>query len=142
MGLLDWLLGTEKKNKVIKKRVFISFAIEDIKYRDYLVSQAKKKHSPFRFIDMSVKEAWPQQVWKDMCRLKIKQCDGVIALLSKNTHLASGARWEIKCAKIEGKKMIGMHIFKNNKGAIPIELRDEKVVEWNWDNLEIFINNL
>ena len=55
MGFLDWLFGTDKKNKVTQKRVFMSFAIEDIQYRDYLVEQARKKHSPFDFIDMSVK---------------------------------------------------------------------------------------
>ena len=44
------------KEKKLKKRIFISFAIEDIKYRNHLVEQAKKNHSPFDFIDMSVKK--------------------------------------------------------------------------------------
>lgn len=56
MGLLDWLFGTAEKKKETRKRVFISFAIEDVQYRDYLVDQARKKHSPFDFIDMSVKK--------------------------------------------------------------------------------------
>ena len=55
MGFLDWLFGIDEKKKDTRKRVFISFAIEDIQYRDYLVDQARKKHSPFDFIDMSVK---------------------------------------------------------------------------------------
>ena len=142
IGGLATLLLTKKEKKRKKKRVFISFAIEDIKYRNDLVNQARKSHSPFDFIDMSVKKKWNQSEWKDRCRTKIKGCDGVIALLSKNTHKASGARWEIKCAREEGVKIIGMHIFKNNKGAIPIELNGKKVIEWNWDNLERFINNL
>lgn len=101
MGLLDWLFGNEFSKKERRKRVFISFAIEDIAYRDFLVEQARKKHSPFEFIDMSVKKEWNQNEWKNKCRTKIKRCDGVIALLSKNTHKASGARWEIKCAREE-----------------------------------------
>lgn len=56
MGFLDWLFGTEETKKETRKRVFISFAIEDVEYRDYLVDQARKKHSPFDFIDMSVKK--------------------------------------------------------------------------------------
>ncbi len=140
MGLLEWFFGTSENMK--RKRVFISFAIEDIEYRDYLVDQARKKHSPFDFIDMSVKREWNQNEWKDRCRTKIKRCDGVIALLSKNTHKAGGARWEMKCAVEERVKIIGMHIFKNNKGAIPTELKGKKVVEWSWDNLEKFVNNL
>lgn len=142
MGFFDWLLGSEDTKKVRRKRVFISFAIEDIVYRDYLVDQARKKHSPFDFIDMSVKKEWNQNEWKDRCRTKIKRCDGVIALLSKNTHKAGGARWEIKCAREEGIKVIGMHIKKNDKGAIPPELQGESVILWSWDNLEKFINHL
>ncbi|MGB3149344.1 MAG: TIR domain-containing protein [Maribacter sp.] len=139
MGIFDWLFEAEKPKK---KRIFISFAIEDIEYRNHLVDQAKKKHSPFEFIDMSVKKKWKQNEWKVKCRRKIKGCDGVIALLSKRTHLAHGARWEIKCAREENVKIIGMHIQKKNKGAIPTELQGKRVVEWNWPNLEKFINRL
>lgn len=142
MGFLDWLNGTEEIKNVRRKRVFISFAIEDVVYRDYLVDQARKKHSPFDFIDMSVKKEWNQNIWKDRCRTKIKRCDGVIALLSKNTHKAGGARWEMKCAREERVKIIGMHIKKNDKGAIPQELQGKRVVTWSWENLEKFINKL
>ncbi len=142
MGLLKWLFGAENNAPERRKKIFISFAIEDIEYRDHLVGQARKKHSPFDFIDMSVKKKWKQNEWKDRCRTKIKKCDGVIALLSKNTHRAGGARWEMKCAKEEKVEIIGMHIFKKNKGAIPAELKDRRVVEWSWENLEEFVNNL
>lgn len=142
MGFLDWLFGTEETKKETLKRVFISFAIEDVEYRDYLVDQARKKHSPFDFIDMSVKQKWNETEWKKKCRTKIKSCDGVIALLSKNTHKAGGARWEMKCAIEEKVKIIGMHIKKNDKGAIPPELKGKRIIEWNWNNLEKFINQL
>lgn len=142
-GIITYFVTKEEKqDKKKKKRIFISFAFEDIEYRDHLVEQSKKEHSPFEFIDMSVKQKWKEQEWQQRCRTKIKSCDGVIALLSKNTHKASGARWEMKCAREEGVDIIGMHIFKNEKGAIPIELNGEKVIEWSWDNLENFINNL
>lgn len=142
MGFLDWLFGTNETTKLRRKRVFISFAIEDIVYRDYLVKQAKKVHSPFYFIDMSVKRRWNQNEWKNRCRTKIKKCHGVIALLSNNTHKADGAKWEMRCAREEGIKIIGMHIKKNNINEIPIELKGEKVILWSWDNLEKFINKL
>lgn len=119
-----------------KKKIFVSFAIEDKKYRDFLIAQAKNERSPFSFVDMSVKEPWEQQVWKDMCRAKIQKCDGMIVLLSKNTWHSSGARWEVKCAKEERVPVIGMHIKKGDKGAKPPELNGKKVIEWNWDNLD------
>ena len=40
----------------MKKRIFISFAIEDEQLRDLLVGQARNDNSPFEFIDMSVKK--------------------------------------------------------------------------------------
>ena len=131
MGIFDWLFEEERK-----KRVFISFAIEDVKYRNFLVDQAKKENSPFEFIDMSVKKAWKQSEWQRRCRTKIKRCDGVIVLLSKNTYHANGVRWEMKCANEEKVKMIGMHIKKNDKGAIPPELNRKRKITWTWENLE------
>lgn len=130
------------KSKNDKKKLFISFAIEDEKYRDFLVKQAKLDKSPFEFTDMSVKQPWSEEEWKKRCRTKIKRCDGVIVLLSKNTWHSSGARWEIKCAKEEGIPVIGMHVKKNDKGAIPPELKGKRTIEWTWDNLEKSINKM
>lgn len=142
MGFLEWLFQSDNKRKVVRKRIFISFAIEDKEYRDYLVKQAKDNKSPFTFIDMSVKTEWNQNEWKNRCRTKIKRSHGVIALLSKRTHQASGARWEMKCANEERKKIIGMHIRKNDKGAVPPELASNEIIEWSWNNLEKFINSI
>jgi len=122
-------------------RIFISFAIEDERSRDFLVQQARDNRSPFSFTDMSVKKAWDQQ-WKTNCRTKIKGCDGVIALLSKNTWNADGARWEMGCAVEEGIPIIGVHIHKDDKGAIPPELKGKRVIEWTWPGIASFLNNL
>ena len=132
--LLNKLLGHSPK-KITKKRIFISFAIEDSRYRDFLVAQSKNDKTPFSFVDMSVKEPWDQKEWKVKCRSKIKSCDGVIVLLSNNTWHSSGARWEVKCAVEEGIPVIGMHVKKNDKSAIPPELKGKKVIIWSWDNL-------
>ena len=122
-------------------RIFVSFAAEDAKYRDFLKGQAKSGKSPFEFIDMSVKEPWDEK-WKTNCRNKIKGCDGLIALLSKNTWNADGAKWEMRCAKEEGLPMLGVHIHKDDKGAIPSELVGKKVIEWTWDGIAKFIDSL
>lgn len=128
-------------NSESKKKIFVSFAIEDKKYRDFLVAQAKNERTPFTFVDMSVKEPWTQKIWKDKCREKIQKCDGMIVLLSKNTWHSGGSRWEITCAKEERVPVIGMHIKKNDKGAKPPELNGKKVIDWTWDNLDESINN-
>lgn len=91
---------------------------------------------------MSVKQPWSEGEWKKHCRTKIKRCDGMIVLLSKNTWYSSGSRWEIKCAKEEGIPVIGMHVKKNDKGAIPPELKGKRIIEWTWDNLEKSLNKM
>jgi len=124
-----------------KNRIFIAFAAEDANARTMLVGQAKNEDSPFEFVDMSVKEPWDEQ-WKSRCRSKIKGCDGVIALLSKKTMQADGARWEMKCANEEKIPMIGVHINKDAKGEVPPELKGKKVIEWTWPGIATFIDSL
>lgn len=139
--LINELLKENEEDKnSLKKKIFISFAIEDKKYRDDLVRQARLERSPFSFIDMSVKQPWEESEWKRKCRSKIKRCDGMIVLLSKNTWHSSGTRWEIKCARDEKIPVVGMHIKKNDRGAIPPELKGKKVIIWSWDNLESVLN--
>jgi len=123
-------------------RIFVSFAIEDAFYRDGLVHQAADERSPFEFIDMSVKEPWKDS-WKTQCRAKIKGCDGVIALISKNIENASGARWEIKCAIEEGVPLIGVHIHKDwSQKYTPPELYGQQIIDWTWEGVATFINGL
>lgn len=71
--------------------------------------------------------------------LKMKRCDRVIVLLSKNTWHSSGTRWEIKCAGEEEIPVIGMHIKKKAKGALPpefVQLTLKEEIIWTWENLE------
>jgi hypothetical protein len=64
-----------------KKTIFIAFAIEDERQRDFLKGQSLNTKSPFEYIDMSVKEAYDTD-WKNKVRARIKRSDGVIALIS------------------------------------------------------------
>ncbi len=43
MGFFDWLFGSDEPKKDTRKKVFISFAVEDMEYRDHLVNQARNK---------------------------------------------------------------------------------------------------
>lgn len=125
------------------KRVFISFAAEDSTYRDLLKGQAQNEKSPFEFVDMSVKVPWDND-WKEKCRTKIKGCDGMIALVSRKTNSASGAKFEMLCANEEGVRLRGVYINYDDKDSvtIPPELDGKKVVRWTWENIESFIDSL
>jgi len=123
-------------------RIFIGFAIEDENYCHFLVGQARNEKSPFSFVDMSAKEPWDEK-WKTNCRSRIKGCDGMIALVSKNTAQAAGERWEVACAKEEGVPIRGIYVDANNKPAtLPTEFSGVRVVYWTWENIASFINAL
>lgn len=122
------------------KRVFIAFAIEDEKYRTFLSAQAKLDKSPFEFVDMSVKEPWDEK-WKTNCRSRVKGCDGVVALISKNTKNADGQLWEIQCAYEEGVPVMLMWI-NDERPALPALLKDKRINVWSWDNIKTFIDKL
>ena len=121
-------------------RIFISFAKEDIRYRDLLVGQAKHQGTPFDFRDMSLAEPFDEK-WKTQCSAHLRHCPGFIALLSKKTWRAEGARWEMKCAAEEGRLAIGIHIHEDDRGAIPPELQG-RVVLWKWENIANFIGRV
>lgn len=123
-----------------RPRIFVSFAKEDLRCRDLLVGQARHSKTPFDFEDMSLAEPFDSN-WKTQCREKISGCHGFIALLSKNTWRAAGARWEMKCAAEEGIPSIGIHIYKDAKGAKPPELKG-RVIEWQWTAIAHFVKRV
>jgi len=122
------------------KRIFIGFAVEDKQYRDLLRGQSKLGDCPIEYTDYSVKEPW-SSAWKTECRKRIKGCTGVIALISKNTKNADGARWEIQCAVEEGVPVLGVHIFKDDDD-VPPELAGKTVIRWTWPGIGNWINKL
>ncbi len=120
-----------------KKTIFIAFAIEDERQRDFLKGQSLNTNSSFEYIDMSVKEPYSSN-WKDKVRTRIRRSDGVIILVSKNSKQSSGQKWEIACTKEEKKKMIGIWAYKDDRTKI--EGVNTKV--WTWDNISNFIDSL
>jgi len=120
-----------------KKTIFIAFAIEDERQRDFLKGQSLHTLSPFEYIDMSVKEAYEAD-WKIKVRTRIRRSDGVIALISKNSLNSSGQKWEITCANEEGKPLLGIWIYNDDRTTI----QGLNTVSWTWDTIKKFINNL
>ncbi len=73
--------------------------------------------APYEFIDMSVKEAYDSG-WKDKVRTRIRRSDSVIVLVNKNSTNSTGQKWEIACAKEEGKKVRGIRAYSNDRTEI------------------------
>jgi hypothetical protein len=119
------------------KTIFVAFAIEDERSRDFLKGQALNNKSSFDYIDMSVKEAYASD-WKEKVRARIKRSHGVIALVSKNSLMSSGQKWEIQCAREEGIKVRGVWIYNDDKTNI----EGLNTVVWTWENIRDFIDSL
>jgi hypothetical protein len=126
----------------VKNRIFISFAIEDKWAKEYLVGQAKNEHSPFEFTNMSVNEPFDEN-WKSQCRSRIKGCDGMIALVSKNTASATGAIWEVKTSKEEGVSVIAVYTTQDDRPtSLPSAYDGVRKVGWTWANIKAFLDSL
>lgn len=124
------------------KRIFISFAIEDENLRDFLRGQSRNTNSPFEFVDMSVKQPWDSQ-WKTKCRTRIRGCDSMISIITRNTKKADGQIWEMNCAIDEGIPLLAIYGNKDHIGAtIPNECGYLPVVDWNWEKISAWIKQL
>lgn len=122
------------------KRVFIAFAKEDERIRDLIKGQSLNANTEFEYVDMSVKEPYETE-WKEKVRTRIKSSDGVIALISANSPNASGQLWEIECAIEEGKPLLGLWIYKEDRTNLTA-MSGQSVIVWTWDGITKFINSL
>ena len=120
-----------------KKVIFVAFAIEDERQRDFLKGQTLSTNCPFEYIDMSVKERYEAN-WKEAVRTRIRRSDGVIALVSANSLSSTGQKWELECAREEKKKILGVWAYRDDRTA----LSGVTTVSWNWDSIQKFIEGL
>src|SRR6218665_4031448 len=120
-----------------RKVIFVAFAMEDERQRDFLKGQALNTRCPFDYIDMSVREAYESD-WKTKVRTRIRRSDGVIALISRSSLASSGQKWEIQCAEDESVPILSIWAYSNDR-TCPSGL---SVNEWNWSTITAFINGL
>ncbi len=120
-----------------KKIVFVAFAIEDERQRDFLKGQTLSPRAPYEFIDLSVHEAYTEG-WKEKVRTRIKRSHGVIVLVSKNSASSTGQKWEIECAQDEEKPILGLWAYTNDRTTIA----GISTVTWSDKNIGDFIDSL
>ncbi|WP_166849123.1 TIR domain-containing protein [Isoptericola sp. BMS4] len=119
------------------KVVFVAFAMEDERQRDFLKGQSLGPRAPYEFIDMSVKEPYDSG-WKDRVRTRIRRSHGVIALVSSSSLDSEGQKWEIQCAKDEGKPLLGIWAYSDDRTF----LAGVRTVPWSDANISGFIDSL
>lgn len=117
--------------------IFVAFAMEDERMRDFLKGQTLGPRKPYEFIDLSVKEAY-ETGWKEKVRTRIKRSHGVIVLVSKNSTTSEGQKWEIVCAQEEGKMIRGIWAYSDDR----TELANVDTYVWSDKNIIDFIDSL
>lgn len=120
-----------------KKVVFVAFAMEDEAQRNLLKGQSLNTHSPFEYVDMSVKEAYAED-WKTKVRTRIRRSHGVIALISADSLTSSGQKWEIACAKEEGIPILALWAYSSDRTAVA----GLSPKAWTWETIATFIDGL
>lgn len=120
-----------------KKVVFVAFAIEDARIRDMIKGQSLHTDSPFEYVDMSVKEAYDEE-WKKKVRTRILRSDGILVIVSKNSTASTGQKWEIQCAREEGKPVKGIWAYKDDRTSIA----GVNTMVWTWENIANWIDSL
>ena len=125
-------------------RVFISFAVEDMVLRGFLVGQKNNARTAIDFTDYSVKEPW-DSAWKTNCRARIRSCAGMIGIVTPNTPKADGQLWELKCAREEGVPLMLIHGYSAPEKKLmylPQVISGLNVYPWTEANIVAFLNRL
>jgi hypothetical protein len=122
-------------------RTFLVYAEEDYKFRDLLVNQAQKAKLAVEFTDMPNKQPWVPK-WKTTCRTRAFECDGAIVFISAKTKQGEGVKFELECVGETQIPVLGVYVNAGERPAVPEELRDSRLIEWNWPEIASFLQSL
>ena len=123
---------TEEAQKARIRNVFISFHVDDKAQVNLLRAQAKSEQFDIEFRDYSVKEPFDEK-WKTNCRERIAQTSMSVCMIGEKTAERKAVIWELEEAYRQGKKVIGVRIYRDQNHPIPKLLIDNNapIVEWN-----------
>lgn len=123
---------TEEARRAHVRNVFISFHIDDKAQVDLLRAQARGERFDLEFRDYSVKEPFDEK-WKTNCRERISQTSALICMIGEKTAQREAVIWETNEAYRQGKKVIGVRIYRNENHPIPAPLVEHNARVVNWD---------
>lgn len=118
------------------RNVFISFNVEDESQVNLLREQAKNEKFDIEFRDYSVKEPFDEK-WKTNCRERISQTSVTICMIGEKTAEREAVIWEQEESYRQGKKVIGVKIYRDRDYPIPRPLVENNapIVEWDLNKI-------
>lgn len=120
-----------------KRKVFISFHMEDEAQVGLLRHQAKSEKFNLEFADYSVKKPFDDH-WKLRCEERIKQTSITIVMIGPETYKRPAVLWEINRSYELGKKVVGVRISKDRDDPIPGPLirNNAKIINWKMEEIQ------
>jgi len=123
-------------NQKEKKRVFLSFASEDL---DHVRGLRLLKDNPdfeLEFYDESIKEPIDSnnaEYIKRVIKEQIKRASVTVCLISETTHNSGWVDWELKTSFEEDKMIIAMAIKGVEQATLPKLIKEQNITFWTWD---------
>jgi hypothetical protein len=119
---------------------FLAFAEQDELFRDLFTTQWARAGDQARFLD-APGDGRCLGEWKKDVRERIRECDGVIALIGGCTPDSAEALWQIRCAVDAGKPLLGLWVETEHQ-AKPVEMGSARCESWTWENIGEFVDRL
>ncbi|QLH10267.1 TIR domain-containing protein [Nitrosarchaeum sp. AC2] len=114
-----------------KRNVFVSFHMEDEAQVRLLTHQATSGNFGLEFRDYSVKEPFDEK-WRANVRERISQTSVTIVMIGPDTASRPAVNFEIEESYRQGKKVIGVKIYKDRNDPIPNAMVKHKAPIVNW----------
>lgn len=124
-----------------KKRVFISFHMDDLHAKTLLCEQAKSDKFDLEFINYAINEPFDEK-WKTNCKEKIKKTSVTICLIGEKTSAREAVNWELNTSYELGNKVFGIRIYRDKDHTVPKPLKDHnaKILKWNISDIVAELN--
>lgn len=131
---------TEETKKARVRNVFISFHVDDEAQVNLLREQARSEDFDIEFRDYSVKEPFDAQ-WRANCSERIAQTSMMICMIGERTAERKAVIWELEEAYRQGKKVIGVRIYRDKNHPIPKPLiaNNAPIIIWNLKLISRFL---
>jgi hypothetical protein len=127
--------NVEEVDQAKLRNVFISFSMED-EARVGLLRHQAREGLGVEFRDYSIKEPFDEK-WRTNCKERIAQTSALICFIGPDTAERPAVLWEIEEAYRQGKKVIGVRIYRDKNHPIPKPLKDNNAPIVDWDNKKI-----
>lgn len=119
-----------------KTKVFVSFDFDnDRQLKEFIIGQSRLPDSPFAVVDVSLREAAPEQEWEQKARAAITRADVLVVMLGSSTASAPGVLKEILMASELNKPRFQVIGYRNGSSSWAVP-NGGRTYTWSWDNLK------